>query len=359
MRLTPGVMSSYESARPHAGALVPPVHPGLRPLLRRDGALQLGHDPVHGLLLEGLRDDELVAASRLIRILAGAAGPLPVGSLARTTGLSTERVHEIATAVENAGLTVTGPASLPAGGLAAWSLARLRQGPEVPLSSRAPSLLTERRAGARVTVDGIGHLAADIARLLTAARVGDVRGGCYAAVSEDLDPTGPDPTLLITVGTRLPSARATDWQERGIAHLPLVARAASIDIGPLIVPGHGPCLGCVVAREVVGLTPLTTDDPVTDGQAETVHTEPALTAVAAGAAVMLALGHLDAYPPPVGVRWHCALPLPSLATTYWPVDPDCPASTHRGGSTRAWTDPRDCGQPGLSGLPSRGEVAAR
>lgn len=329
MRLTPGVMSSLESAPPDAGALIAPVHPGLRPLLRPDGSLQLGHDPVHGLLLEGLGEAELVPASRLLRILAGAAGPLPVLSLARTTGLSTERVHEIAAAVDAAGLTVSGPAALPAGGLAAWSLARLRQGPEASLSARATSLLAERRSGALVTIDGSGALAADLARLLTAARVGHVRTGCYAAAAEDLDPTDPDPTLMITVGPRLPAARAADWQERGIAHLPVVARAASVDIGPLIVPGQGLCLGCVAAREVSGLTPLTTEDPVTDGQSEPVHTEPSLSAVAAGAAAMLTLGHLDAYPPPVGVRWHCALPLPSLATTRWQVHPDCPSPTHR------------------------------
>ncbi|NLJ53606.1 MAG: hypothetical protein GX344_05670 [Intrasporangiaceae bacterium] len=322
-------MSSPPSAPPDAGTLVPPVHPGLRPLLRSDGTLQLGHDPVHGLLLEGLHEEELGPASHLLRLLAGAAGPLPAGSLARATGLSTERVHEISAAVEGAGLTVSGPAALPAGGLAAWSLARLRQGPEVSISAQVVSLLTDRRAGALVTIDGSGQLAAEITRLLTAARVGGVRSGCYAAVTEDLDPIQPDPTLVITVATRLPFARAADWQERGIAHLPVVARPASIDIGPLIVPGQGPCLACVAASETAGLTPFTIEDPIEDGQTETVHTEPSLTAVAAGAAAMLALGHLDAYPPPIGVRWHCALPLPSLATTSWRVHPACSSSTHR------------------------------
>ena len=77
------------------------------------------------------------------------------------------------------------------------------------------------------------------------------------------------------------------------------------------------------------LSELEADDPVTDGQGETVNVEPALAAVAAGAAAMLALGHIDAYPPPLGVRWHCALPLPSLATSRWRIHAECDSATHR------------------------------
>lgn len=359
MRLTPGVMSFHESDTSQAEVLIPPVHPGLRPVLRRDGSLQLGVDPVHGLLLEGVADDELAAVSSLLRILAGAAGPLPSSSLARATGLSAERIREVSAAVTDAGLTVSGTATLPAGGLAAWSLARLRHGPEVALGPRTVSLLAERRAGARVTVDGRGPLTADVARLLTAARVGQVRAGCYAAVSEDLDTTDPDPVLIVTVGTRLPTGRAVTWQERGIAHLPVLVRAASVEIGPLIVPGQGPCVSCLVIGDAPGLTSLEVDDPITDGQTETVLTEPSLAALAAGTITMLALGHLDAYPPPLGVRWHCALPLPSLATTRWQIRPDCPSAGHRRRSSTSWIAPWEGPAPAAAGAPSPGGAGSR
>ena len=322
-------MSAHPSEQPAAPRLVPPVHPDLRPLLRADGALQLGHDPVHGLLLDGLTDAEVAPVCHLLRLLAGAVPPLPSSTLARRTGLSSERILEVSAAVEEAGLSLTGPPVLSTGGLAAWSLSRLRQGPEIGLDRSRPLTLAARRAGARVTIDGRGTLPGDIARLLTAAQVGELRSGCYAAVSEDLDSGAPDPSLVITVGSVLPRSRAADWQSRGIAHLPVVARAASIDIGPLIIPGRGPCITCIAAGEGRARTAPGFEDPVTDGQTGAPQVEPSLMGIAAGAVAMLALGHLDAYPPPLGLRWHSALPFPSLATTRWPVHPDCPEAGHR------------------------------
>lgn len=312
------------------GPVIQPLHPGLRPVLRTDGTLQLGQDPVHGVLLTGLAVHETRAVSRLLGIVAGAAAPLRVEALARSTGLPVARVQQIADTLEQAGLTRPGTPVLPSGGIGAWSLARLRHGREELLGGQDASSLTERRAGALVTIDGRGSLAGDIARLLTSARVGQIRSGWYASASEDLDRTSPDPCLIITVGTLLPRSRAAGWLARGIAHLPVTAGTASVDIGPLIVPGSGPCLECIARQD--GAAPragLEGHDPVTDGQSETVHVEPALAALAAGAAAMLTLGHIDAYPPPLGVRWHCALPLPSLATSRWRIHPECDSASHR------------------------------
>lgn len=311
---------------------IPPLHPGLRPFLRADGVLQLGEDPVHGMLIDGLADGEAAAVCRLLGRLAGAVSALPLLSLVRETGLSEARVREVASVIERAGLTRVGPPVLPAGGLAAWSLSRLRSGPELAL---APSpqhsggmTLAERRAGARVAIDGRGGLAAEIARVLTLAQIGQVRSGWYAGLAEDLDATSPDASVIITVSRYLPRSRARDWHERGIPHLPVLVRTASVTIGPLIVPGTGPCLACVAHSEVAGPLGLT-DDPVMDGQSDNIAVEPALGAVAAGIVAMLTLGLVDAYPPPLGVRWHCALPLPSLATSRSVVHPDCSGRWHR------------------------------
>lgn len=312
-----------------ADRVIQPLHPGLRPVVRTDGSVQLGQDPVHGVLLTGLAPDETGAVTRLLRLLAGAASPLRSRILARSCGIPERRVLEIAEMLDHAGLTSASAPILPTGGLAAWSLARLRQGPERTLSTHRVSTVAERRSGARVAIDGRGPLALEIGRLLTTAQVGEVQSGWYAAAAEAHDRTSPDPTLIVAVSTRLPRGRAADWHARGIAHLPVVAGAASVDIGPLIIPGAGPCVSCLARHDGSGvLAQLGVDDPVTDGQGEPVLVEPALAALAAGAIAMLALGHLDSYPPPLGVRWHCALPLPSLAISRWDRHPACDVGPH-------------------------------
>lgn len=315
-------------------AVVEPLHPGLRPSAHTHDTIRLGDDPVHGVVLTGLHTGEIQAVSALLHLLVGAATPLRVTTLASATGLSLGRVQQIARALGDAGLTEAQPtASVGASGWHAWSLARLRGGGEQQLLLRPPSTMAERRAGARIVIDGPGPLTAEIARLARAAHVGHIRTGWYAGASEEHDLDSPDPCLVVSVGARLPLARALDWWERGIVHLPVLAHGASVDIGPLVVPGRGPCLNCV---RLQGLPPDTGPHPrprapdlVGDGQSDAGQVEPTLAGLAAGAAVMLALGVIDAYPPPVGIRWHTALPLPSLATSQWGVHPSCDTAAHR------------------------------
>lgn len=323
-------MTLPDVIEPPADPVIHPLHPGLRPLVRADGSVQLGEDPVHGVVLTGLTRDETGPVTHLLRILTSAAVPLRVHTLSRACGVPERRVLEIAENLRHAGLMLSNTSALHVSGLAAWSLSRWRLGPEQELGARSTSTLWERRSGARVTIDGRGPLAMEIGRLLTGAHVGTVHSGWYAGLAGDLDHTSPDPSLIITVGTRLPRSRAAAWQARGITHLPLVARPASVDIGPLIIPGTGPCVTCVAIQEAPSvLADLVPDDPITDGQSDPVHVEPALASLAAGATAMLALGHIDAYPPPLGVRWHCALPLPSLAISRWVRHHECDAREHR------------------------------
>lgn len=314
--------------------VVEPLHPGLRPSAHSHATIRLGDDPVHGVVLTGLHDGETEAVSALLHLLAGAATSLRTTTLASATGLSVTRVRQIASALSDAGLTQAQPtASVGFSGWHAWSLARLRGGGEQQLQLRRSSTMAERRAGSRIVIDGRGLLTAEIARLAGAAQVGHIRMGWYAGASEDHDPDSPDPCLIISIGSRLPLARARDWWERGIVHLPVLVHAASVDIGPLVVPGQGPCLNCV------GLQALTTAagaspgpgalDLLSDGQSDLVQVEPSLAGLVAGAVTMLALGVIDAHPPPVGVRWHTALPLPSLATSRWEVQPRCDTADHR------------------------------
>ena len=322
------------------GTLARPLHPGLSAQVRSDGSLQLGLDPVHGVVLTGLAEHERGPVGRLVALLCGATGPALPTVLARAVGLPAARVAEVARALEEAGLTRRDHPGRGEGALSAWSLSRRRHGGERSEASLGPLPLAERRAGARVVVDGRGPLVTDIAGILRAAGVGEVVSGWYAGAGDDQADGAPDPGLVITVGRRLPGPRASDWLRRSIAHLPVVARPGSVDVGPLVVPGPGPCLSCVRLHEGTPiLSDLGRDDLLGDGQDDPVRVEPSLSAVVAGTVAMLALGLLDAYPPPVGVRWHTALPLPSVATSRWPVHPHCEEGRHRRRDRRAGRRP--------------------
>lgn len=327
----PFAIASGEKGCP---TVVQPLHPGLRPGTHTGDRIRLGDDPVHGVVLTGLHEGEAEAVSALLHLLAGAAAPLRATTLAAATGLAVTRVLQIAGVITDAGLTQAHPtASVGPSGGDAWSLARLRAGGEQQLHRRRPSTMAERRAGSRIVIDGRGPLTGEIARLIGAAHIGHIRMGWYAGASEDHDLDSPDPCLVISVGARLPLVRARDWWERGIAHLPVLAHGASVDIGPLVVPGRGPCLNCVrlqgMPAEPIPQLGSGALDLVSDGQNDLVQVEPSLAGLVAGAVSMLALGVIDAYPPPVGVRWHTALPLPSLATSRWEVHPHCDTATHR------------------------------
>lgn len=307
-----------------------PLRAGLLPRLRADGTIQLGLDPVHGVVITGLADHERERMCRVLQILAGASAPITADALAAATGLPASRVGEVLHALYDAGLTHDPWVGEVVDDMSAWSLPRRRHGAEQSLRWRPPLRVRERRAGARVVIDGRGSMVVEIARALRAAHVGDVHCGWYAGAAGDLVGEGPDPSLVITVGARPPGVRAMDWWDRSIAHLPVLARPGSVDIGPLVVPGSGPCPACLRLHE--------RDSPwadggrgdlVADGQDDVVRVEPSLAGMATGAVSMLALGLLDAYPPPVGVRWHTALPLPSLATSRWQVHPRCDTPSHR------------------------------
>ncbi|MDO5501577.1 MAG: hypothetical protein Q4G67_00250 [Actinomycetia bacterium] len=329
MTVVPGPPRS--AAWDDSSVLVPPLHPSLSPWPRPDGAIQLGHDPVHGVILTGLAEGEVSAVVLLLDTLTTLIEPVSIDTLSCATGLSPARVGEIAELLAESALSqpaAAGPCD--DAGISAWEISRRRWGGESGLLERSPVALSERRAGTRVIIDGRSALVDQICALLVTAGVGSVRAGWYAGAADELLDDDPDPTLVITIGARLPRWRATEWQTRSVAHLPVLARDTSVDIGPLIIPGRGPCVECLRRHDSTwSASPFAVDDPLTDGQSDLVRVEPTLAAIAAGAVGMLALAHLDAYPPPLGSRWHCALPLPSLATSRWGPHPQCPAAQHR------------------------------
>ncbi|KAB7746208.1 hypothetical protein GA707_01400 [Nostocoides sp. F2B08] len=316
----------------HLPASVRPARPllaGLTPRIQTDGTIALGTDPVHGVVLTGADVAETAKLFRLITRLATLSGPTPAAALAVAADLPVDRVVELCDALDGAGLTTHHPLESIGVEAAAWSVARRRAGGESSLSGPSPLPLARRRSGSRILVDGRGLLVQEIARLLRSAGIGEVRAGWYAASADDHDPDSVDPALAICVAPRMPWQRSRDWSRRGVRHLPVLTRPGSVDVGPLVVPGTGPCLDCVALSDAATADTGTPTDLLADGQGEPVTVEDTLAAVAAGTVAMLALGVTDAYPPPTGVRWHTALPLPSIATSQWSIHPRCPSSWHR------------------------------
>ncbi|MGN7190078.1 MULTISPECIES: TOMM precursor leader peptide-binding protein [unclassified Curtobacterium] len=97
---------------------------------------------------------------------------------------------------------------------------------------------------ARVEVHGAGALADHVADLLsgegvTVARTSAPRGGPVPLPD-------PDPAIALVVADHVvdPAVRSA-WTRRGTPHLALVVGDGRIRLGPVVVPGDGPCLQCV------------------------------------------------------------------------------------------------------------------
>ena len=108
--------------------------------------------------------------------------------------------------------------------------------------------------GAGVVVDGWTRTADEVAAQLR--RVGlRVRAGGHAADAAELGAAGGDPLpqVVVLVGgpdprwSREPS-RTASWHVHGVPHLPVLAGAERVVVGPLVVPGRSACLGCVGDR---------------------------------------------------------------------------------------------------------------
>ncbi|PZF56969.1 hypothetical protein DEJ23_08420 [Curtobacterium sp. MCSS17_008] len=97
---------------------------------------------------------------------------------------------------------------------------------------------------ARVEVHGAGPLADSVADMLsgegvTVARSTAPRGGPVVLPE-------PPPVIAVVVAEHVvdPALRSA-WTRRGTPHLALVVGDGRVRLGPVVVPGAGPCLQCV------------------------------------------------------------------------------------------------------------------
>jgi hypothetical protein len=122
-----------------------------------------------------------------------------------------------------------------------------------PLLGRlTPALLTGPRGRpARVSVTGSGLVADLVVRLLASSGVAvGLIPRSEHTTHPDADPDGAgedaeeDLAVIIARGVVAPAVRSR-WLRRDTPHLAVVTSDAAVRVGPVIEPGHGPCLVCL------------------------------------------------------------------------------------------------------------------
>ena len=239
-----------------------------RAVLRRDdGSLQLGLDPRHAVVIEGLSAGQADVVSRL-------DGRHSTDELlARAAEAGSDHATTLRLLDELAAARLIGPVDRSdhppqplAADAATWGLRTGR---------RAGELLA-RRAAATVQVHGNGRVAVGVATLLASAGVGAVLVNASGRVSgqdvgtgylprdvgqpraataahavhrartvaaQDLPPDLPDVVVLADAAVWDPSLALRLTSER-LPHLAVHAREASVVVGPLVLPGRTSCLRC-------------------------------------------------------------------------------------------------------------------
>ncbi len=252
--------------------------PSLARLWRATDRLQLGLTRPAPVILRGLdeRDAKFVLGLDGRHDLAGVLGQASV------LGLTASRAEHLLALLDSAGCLADGTTDSHV--LAELDLAdRERLGPDLASLALLPpshdlglSAFSLRRK-AHVEVHGAGRVGAAVASLLAAAGVGAVTILDDAAVRPgDVSPLGPSrasvgrsrsdaamasavltspgvtgesvqpPDVVVLTGPPVVDPTVSDdLMSRAIPHLPVTLVETTATVGPLLVPGNGPCLRCI------------------------------------------------------------------------------------------------------------------
>jgi bacteriocin biosynthesis cyclodehydratase domain-containing protein len=210
-----------------------------------------------------------------------------------------------------------------------------------------------RRTRRGVLVVGSGTLPAALAQVLRQAGVGQVVSGRYAG-EEASGATRPDLVVLTATGA-LDAESARPWMRRPTPHLPVVLHGTRAEVGPLVLPGAGPCLRCLdLARSdhdpgwpavLAQLSPARVGPPA-EASGET-----SLVCATAGVAAMAVLAALDGHPHPTGTSFEIGLPVPRLDERIWTAHPQCPCGAATPG---AGVGPAEAGAAGAGPAEAEG-----
>lgn len=332
------------------------IRPGLRWLWRAPGRLQIGLDAAHGVVLEGLTaGDELVLAA-----LETGCDQRSLATRARRAGVAPERLAELLKVLTDAAVMVPRAPRQPPPRLPAPQRRRMSAEANV-LGLVYPDgdgwHVLARRGERSVAVVGAARTGTAIAAGLAAAGVGTVLVDDDARVREgDLSPTGlgsqdrgrrrqdavadllqrtapwtrtevdgrltPDLVVLLGHGA-LDPARAEGLLREDVAHLGVLVRERDAVVGPLVLPGHSPCLRCLDLHRrdrdpqwprlvpQLAAAPEAAEDGV-------------LASLAASVAVAQVLAHLDGtVPAAVGATIEIGLPEGLADVRPWSPHPEC------------------------------------
>jgi hypothetical protein len=316
------------------------LKPGLRTVWRAPDTVQIGLEPGRGAVLQGLTMEDRALVERLVEGVDAATLP--------TEGPPGERVRRLLALLRDGDVLLTrrsgrgvlarvGPAAQRlAPDAAVWGLVHRGDGDSWELIAE--------RGRREVHVVGAGRLAADLAGTLIAAGVGKVLALPAPPPSWPLrrQATGdvlarPDLVVLIRASAA-DSVGAEHLLAADVPHLSVVLREAGLVVGPLVLPGHGPCLRCLDLHR-------TDRDPAwprllaqLPGRATAADAgESASARLGAGLAALQVLGHLDGLtetgeavgagpPASVGATLEVDLPDGLVYRRAWPVHPACGCS---------------------------------
>lgn len=332
---------------------------GVRRIWRETGSIQIGLSPRRGTVLDGLTPDDAALLERLRegfdprqlesgRVPPGSSRALELVHLLTDAGLLTRRRSG------RAALTRLGAdADRLAGDASVWSLvcpdagdgwellaARRRRHVSIFGAGRLGTTLAATLANA-----GVGHITIFDERAHTATDVGVAGGARRGSTRQDVarevirrlgasvqpPPRSgarhkPDLVVLVENGVA-DAARAAGLVSSDIPHLSVVVGEDVVVVGPLVRPGHGPCLRCLDLHR-------TDRDPAWPSLvAQVLHPPPgtpepeeaAVSVVAAGLAALQVLGHLDGVGRPAAASATLEIELPDglVARRPWGVHPRC------------------------------------
>ncbi len=313
------------------------MKPALRRLWRDGSTLQLGVDPQRAVVLRGVTPE--VAAFLLE--LDGTVDRSAALQRAAARGLDPQTAGDLIECLAGHDALTDGRSS-PLERVGIDEIDRQRLAPDLASLSlthpgpRSAAAVLERRAAATVAVEGIGRVGSAVVGLLAAAGVGRVvaldprplragdlgpagpgraelglpRGEAAVVATRRTAPGGQSglsepPTLtVLTPDTVVDPVRRDRLGATGRTHLPVTVLEGGGVVGPLVVPGVTPCLGCVEQHHTdrdpdwpVLLAQLTPDSPSVSTCDVTLAT------MLASIACRVVLSSLDGVPVEPGVAY--------------------------------------------------------
>ncbi len=179
-------------------------------------------------------------------------------------------------------------------------------------------LLDDERTVRPGDVGATGYRWSDVGRLREEATVRAMRDVAPGVVVDG--PATPDVLVVVEAAAADPS-RGERLVGMDVTHLSVVVREADTVVGPLVVPGAGPCLRCLDLHraDLDPAWPLLLSQLVGTDAAE----PGPIAVVASGLAVAAVLSVVDGLPPVTGRTWEVGLPDAVPRERTWSPHPRC------------------------------------